>query len=131
MKKTRWIILSALAALCLFLTDSGSYAQRGGRAGGRAGGGRPAAGARTGSVRTGAAVGPYGGVGAARHTSSTVVGPGRSVGTAGSTRGSYTTNRGTTVNYGGVGRTATGPAGVTAGRGVGAVQVTTPGGREV
>jgi hypothetical protein len=58
-----------------------------------------------------------------------VVGPAggsRSVGAGG---GSYNTGRGGTINYGGVGRTAAGPGGATAGRGVGGVQVTTAGGR--
>ena len=89
MKQIRLLALAALAAdVRLFVTDSGSYAQRGGRGGG--GGGalrgrrrraRPAraaaAAARGGSARTGAAVGPYGGAGGAQRTASTVVGPQR------------------------------------------------------
>jgi hypothetical protein len=58
-----------------------------------------------------------------------VVGPAGGSRSAGSGSGSYTTGRGTTVNYGGAGRAATGPGGTTAGRGVGGVQVTTPGGQ--
>jgi hypothetical protein len=58
-----------------------------------------------------------------------VIGPAGGSRSAGSAGGSYTTGRGTTVNYAGAGRTVTGPAGGTAGRGVGGVQVTTPGGQ--
>jgi hypothetical protein len=58
-----------------------------------------------------------------------VVGPSGSSRSAGRTSGSYTTKRGSTINYAGAGRTATGPGGTTAGRGVGGVKVTTPGGQ--
>ena len=146
MRHIRVIGLIALAVMCLFLVDSGSCAGRGGgrgggggRAGGgaraaggaRAGGARVGGGAVGGSVRTGAAVGPYGGSGAARRTTSTAVGPRGGSTSTGSRSGSYTTQRGTTIEAGGVGRTATGPGGRTAGRGVGGVLVTTPGGREI
>ena len=130
MRHLRLHALSAVAVLCLFAADSGTYA---GRGGGRAGGGARVSGgaARGGSVRTGAAVGPYGGAGVGQRTTSTVVGPGGGSRTVGAGSGSYTTNRGTTIDYAGAGRTATGPGGRTAGAGVGGVQVTTPGGREV
>ena len=78
---------------------------------------------------SGAAVGPYGGAGVGARSSGTVIGPAGGSRTAGVGSGSYTTGRGTTINYGGAGRTATGPGGATAGRGVGGVQVTTPGGQ--
>jgi hypothetical protein len=58
-----------------------------------------------------------------------VVGPAGGSRTAGGGSGSYTTGRGTTIDYAGAGRSATGPGGATAGRGVGGVQVTTPGGQ--
>jgi hypothetical protein len=58
-----------------------------------------------------------------------VIGPAGGSRTVGGGSGSYTTGRGTTIDYGGAGRTATGPGGTTAGRGVGGVQVTTPGGQ--
>jgi hypothetical protein len=58
-----------------------------------------------------------------------VVGPAGGSRTVGTASGSYTTGRGTTINYAGAGRTGTTPGGVTAGRGVGGVQVTTPGGQ--
>jgi hypothetical protein len=43
--------------------------------------------------------------------------------------GSYTTERGTTIDYGAAGRAGVGPAGGEAARGVAGVNVTTPGGR--
>jgi len=121
MKQMRIVILAALGALCLFLTDSGSYGQRFG--------GRPGAGAAASSLRGGAAVGPFGGAGAAASTRQTIVGPGGAA-TAVSQRGSYTTAGGAQIDYGGVGKKVTGPAGATAGRGVGAVQITGPNGQE-
>ena len=47
----------------------------------------------------------------------------------GSRSGSYTTQRGSTINYGVAGAGAKGPHGGAAGRAIGGVQVTTPGGR--
>ena len=125
MKRMRIVILAALGASCLILTDPGSYGQRfGGRAGGGGGGRAAAVGGRS-----GAAVGPYGGVGAGSRTGATVIGPGGQS-TVGSGRGSYTTGGGTQIDYGAAGRKTTGPAGGTAGRGVGAVQITGPNGQE-
>jgi hypothetical protein len=127
-----------VAAAVLLAASDGSHAQRGGRGGGgggRVGGGAVGGGARPAvsapAVRGGAVAGPYGGAGAGTRSGGTVVGPAGGTRSAGAGSGSYTTNRGTTIDYAGAGRTATGPGGVTAGRGVGGVQVTTPGGREV
>jgi hypothetical protein len=60
-----------------------------------------------------------------------VVGPAGGSRTVGSGSGSYTTQRGGTVEYGGVGRGGTTAGGVNYGRGVGAAQVTTAGGHEI
>ncbi|HVS37534.1 MAG TPA: hypothetical protein VMS17_18365 [Gemmataceae bacterium] len=128
MRHIRTIGLIALAVTCLILVDS--YGQRGGRGGG-AGGARVGGAAVGGSVRTGAAVGPYGGAGVGSRTSATAVGPRGGSTSVGRGSGSYTTQRGTTIEAGGVGRTVTGPGGRTAGAGVGGVQITTPGGREI
>jgi hypothetical protein len=127
----RLIVLGAAVGVLLLAIDSDSYGQRrgGGAVGGAAvgrGGGAVAGGARGGYV-----AGPYGGGGAGVQRGGTVVGPAGGSVSRGSGSGSYTTGRGTTIDYAGAGRTATGPGGVTTGRGVGGVQVTTPGGREV
>ena len=58
------------------------------------------------------------------------VGPGGGSFQAGRGSGSFTTQGGATVDYGGRGGSRTGPAGVTRGRGVGGVKVTGPGGQE-
>ncbi len=121
MKRIRNLSMIALGALCLFVVDSGS---RGQRFGGRGGGQAAAVGARG-----GAAVGPYGGAGAGARTTSTVVGP-RGQTTVGSGRGSHTTSGGAQIDYGAAGRKTTGPAGVTTGRGVGAIQITGPNGQQ-
>jgi hypothetical protein len=60
-----------------------------------------------------------------------VIGPGGGTRTGGSGSGSHTTQRGTTIEYGGAGAKGTTGGGVNYGKGVGGVQVTTPGGREV
>lgn len=112
----RMIFAVAASAVIVFAAGHDSQAQRRGGVG--------VAGGRVG----GAAVGPYG-AGAATRAGGTVVGPAGGTRSAGSTRGSYTTAGGTTVNYGGVGRGGTTPGGVSYGRGAGAVQVTTPGGK--
>jgi len=114
------LALIGVAAL-VWLAGDDAYGQRGGRGGGVARGG----GARV----SGAAVGPYGGGGAATRSRGTVVGPAGGSRTVGGGSGSYTTGRGTTINYAGAGRGVTGPGGASAGRGVGGVQVTTPGGQ--
>ncbi|HXD86922.1 MAG TPA: hypothetical protein VN641_10530, partial [Urbifossiella sp.] len=59
------------------------------------------------------------------------IGPGGGTRTGGSGSGSHTTQRGTTIEYGGAGAKGTTGGGVNYGKGVGGVQVTTPGGREV
>jgi len=118
MKNNRTLILGSLVALFLLTTDSDSYGQRGGRGGGVAGG-----------ARGGYVTGPYGGGGGGASRGGTVVGPAGGSASRGATQGSYTTGRGTTIDYAGAGRKATGPGGVTAGRGAGGVQVTTPGGQ--
>ena len=109
--------LGALVGLLLLATYSDSFGQR------RGGGGA------VGGARGGYVVGSYGGGGGSR-SKGTVIGPGGGTASRGSAQGSYTTGRGTTIDYAGAGRKGTGPGGVTAGRGVGGVQVTTPGGRE-
>jgi hypothetical protein len=120
MRNIRLSGLIGLGGLCLLLADSGSYGQRvGGRAGGAVGG----------SVRAGAAVGPFGGAGAGARSTASVVGPLGSA-SSGAARGSVTTGRGTTIDYGGVGQKATGPGGATAGRGVGAIQITGANGQQ-
>ncbi len=121
MKRIRIMALMALGASCLFLAVPGADGQRvGGRAGGAVG---------AGSVRAGAAAGPFGGAGAAARTTTSVVGPLGSA-TSGAARGSVTTGRGTTIDYGGAGQKVTGPGGATAGRGVGAIQITGPNGQQ-
>ena len=119
MKYQRWASILGLGSVAFLVSDSGSFAQRGG------GGFR---GAAVGSTQRSAVVGAYGGSGAATRSTGTVVGPARTT-TVGSGSGGYTTGRGTTINYAGAGGKTTGPAGVTTGRGVGGVQVTTPGGQ--
>lgn len=126
------------AAVVLLASGHDSPAQRGGRGGFGGGGGAvrggavagPYGGGAYGARSSGAVVGSYGGSGAGTRSYGTATGPAGGTRTAGSGSGSYTTGRGTTIDYAGAGRTATGPGGVTAGRGVGGVQVTTPGGRE-
>ena len=78
----------------------------------------------------GGSVGSYGGAGAGTRSAGTVVGPAGGSRSVGGGSGSYTTQRGTTVDYAGAGRGGTTAGGVSAGRGVGGVQVTTPGGHE-
>ena len=72
-----------------------------------------------------------GGAGSGTRSSGTVVGPAGGTRSAGGGSGSYTTQRGTEIDYAGAGRGGTTPGGVNYGRGVGGVQVTTPGGKEV
>ncbi len=117
MNYARGAALLAFGTITFVVSDSISFAQRGG-------GFR---GASVGASR-GAVVGPYGGAGAGSRTTGTVVGPART-GTVGAGSGSYTTGRGTTISAAGAGGKTTGPGGVTTGRGVGGVQVTTPGGQ--
>ncbi|MBN9523708.1 hypothetical protein J0H58_35215 [bacterium] len=126
MRRTTMAFGVAAAALLAAGHDSHAQRGRGGAIGGARGGSFGG-----GAVRGGTVAGPYGGGGTAARSGGTVVGPAGGVRSAGTASGSYTTNRGTTIDYAGAGRSATGPSGVTAGRGVGGVQVTTPGGREV
>ena len=128
MRHTRWFGLAVLVGLLLLGTNSDTYGQRGGgaRGGGAVGGG---AAAEPWAGRGGYVAGPYGGGGAGAARGGTVVGPGGGSASRGAGGGSYTTGRGTTIDYAGAGRGATGPGGASAGRGVGGVQVTTPGGR--
>jgi hypothetical protein len=129
MRNKRLFLLGAVVGLLLLATSSDSYGQRrGGGARGGAAVGR--GGAAAGGSRGGYVAGPYGG-GAGYQRGGTVVGPAGGSVSRGAGGGSYTTQRGTTIDYGGAGRAVTGPGGATAGRGVGGVQVTTPGGREV
>jgi hypothetical protein len=114
------LALGGMLALAWIPGGVDAYGQRGGRGGGVGGGSRG---------RGGVVVGPYGGAGGGSRSTGTVIGPAGGSRTAGTASGSYTTGRGTTIDYAGAGRTATGPGGATAGRGVGGVQVTTPGGQ--
>jgi hypothetical protein len=117
------LIVVGLAALLWFPGDD-AFGQRGGRGGG---GGRGfSAGARAGG---GVSVGPYGGGGYHSNSFGTVVGPAGGSRSAGAGSGSYTTGRGTTIDYAGAGRAATGPGGVSAGRGIGGMQVVFPSGQ--
>lgn len=118
-------VILLFALILLLVGDSSVRGQRRGGAVGAAG----ARGGAAGGARAGVAVGPYGGGGAAVQRGAGVVGPGGASAARGSTRGSYTTGGGSTINYAGAGGRATGPAGGTAARGAGAVQVTTPGGQ--
>jgi hypothetical protein len=120
MRSTTLVI--GLAAAVLLATGHDSLAQRGGRVGGGAVGG-----ARGGGI----AVGPAGGVGVGTRAGGTVVGPAGGFRSVEGGSGSYTTQRGTTIEAAGIGRGGTTPGGISTGRGVGGVQVTTPGGREV
>jgi hypothetical protein len=121
MKRIRIIALILLGASSLFLAAPSADGQR---LGGRAGGAAAAS-----SVRGGAAVGPFGGAGAAIQNRQTVVGP-NGAAAAGAGRGSFTTNRGTTIDYAGAGQKVAGPGGATAGRGVGAIQITGANGQQ-
>jgi len=123
MRHTRWLGLTILVGLLLLATHTDSYGQRRGGGGGGRGGGA------VGGARGGYVAGPYGGGGGGARAGGTVVGPAGGSASRGAGGGSYTTGRGTTIDYAGAGRGATGPGGVSAGRGVGGVQVTTPGGR--
>jgi len=116
----RKLFVVGAAAAVLLAAGHDSLAQRGGRGGGARAGG---------AVRGGAVAGPYGGAGAGSRSAATVVGPGGGSRTVGSGRGSYTTQRGSTINYAGAGARGTTAGGVNYGRGVGGVQVTTPGGQ--
>jgi hypothetical protein len=123
-----------VAVAVALLAGHESQAQRGGRGGGGGGaarGGGGAIGVGGGGARVGAAAGAYGGAGAGTRSSTTVTTPAGGSRTAGSGSGSYTTQRGTTIDYAGAGRGGTTAGGVDYGRGVGGVQVTTPGGKEV
>ena len=97
-------IVFGLAAVAVAVTagDASAFGRGGGRGGAVGGGGyaRPAT------------LPAYGGGGATRSGS-----------------GSYTTQGGSTIKYGGAGVSGTTPRGVDYGRGVGGVQVTTPGGQ--
>ncbi|MCE9562157.1 MAG: hypothetical protein K8U57_08900 [Planctomycetes bacterium] len=119
MRRTTFVI--GMAGLILLSAGHESQAQRGGRGGGRAGGGISGGGARVGATHVGAGVNS--------HASRSVIGPAGGTRSAGAGSGSYTTQRGTTINYAGAGRGGTTAGGVNYGRGAGAVQVTTPGGK--
>ncbi len=95
---------------------------RAGGAGGISGGGYRGEGGAVGGYSAGppsASTFPSGG--------RTVIGSGGGTRTSGSVSGSYTTQRGTTIDYAGAGVRGTTGGRVNHGRGVGGVQVTTPG----
>lgn len=125
MRYRHFAITAGLLAMIFFLADSPTFGQRRGGGGGFKGGG--------GGFSGGAVVGPYGGGGAAAKSYSTgaVIGPGGKSGVvnSGSKSGSYVTPGGSTINYGGVGGKVTGSQGGGAGKVIGGIQVTTPGGK--
>lgn len=135
----RVTVVFGVAAVILMTASHDSLAQRGGRGGGgggRGGGGvGGGGGARPGGYGGGGVVGGYSAAPARPATlpsgGGTVVGPGGGTRTTGSGSGSYTTQRGTTIDYAGAGAKGTTAGGVDYGRGVGGVQVTTPGGKEL
>ncbi len=123
----RTTFMMGAATLILLTAGHDSQAQRGGRGGGRGGGGgaaRPSGGAAAWAYSGGPGV-------ASRPAAPPVVGPAGGTRTPNSWGGSYTTQRGSTIDYGGAGVRGTTGGGVNYGKGVGGVQVTTPGGREV
>jgi hypothetical protein len=128
----RFLILAALLMATFVLIDTPSIGGRrgggGGGGGGRGGGGFGPVG---GGARPGGVVNSYGGGAVGGRASAPIVGPGGGTGHAGAGGGSYTTKRGSTINYGGAAAGGTTPGGVQGGRYVGGIQVTTPGGREV
>ncbi len=132
MKKA--LLLMCMLALLALLLDSpasgrGGGCFRGGGGGGfrGGGGGFPGGGARGGVVQS------YGG-GAGAHVSRPVVGPGGGAGQVGRAGGSFTTQGGSTVRYGGIGAGGTTAGGVTGGRAVGGghgAAVAGPGGNAI
>jgi hypothetical protein len=140
----RSILVASLSSVVLLSAAADAFGQRGRGGGGRGGGsGRGGGGGFGGGGGGGMHPGGYGGhspsanmygggmSGSGYRTSTPVVGQGGRSGMAHQAGGSYTTDRGGTINYGGVGVSGTGPGGVTAGRGVGAAQITTAGGHTV
>jgi hypothetical protein len=129
MRFTKTALLMAAAALAS--ATQLAYAQRGGARGGaqRGGfGGGVSTNHYGGSSRGTSATGPYGG-GSRESTSRSYDGSEGGQYKSGTTSGSYTTQRGGTVDYGAAGEGAKGPGGTTAGRGVYGVSGTTAGGR--
>ncbi|MBI3410272.1 MAG: protocadherin [Planctomycetes bacterium] len=124
----RIIIVIAIIGLSFTLTDSESVAGRRG-GGGRGGGGRGGFSGGSGSGG-GGVVNSYGG-GAGSRSSTPIDGPRGGSGTAGSGGGSYTTKGGSTIDYKAAGAGGTTAGGVSGGKYVGGIQVTTPGGKEV
>ena len=104
MRHKRWLGPAALIGVLLLAMSSDSFAQRGGRGAAAGRGGRGARRLRRRALRRWRRRGQPGG---------TAIGPGggERVG-GGSGRGSYTTGRGTTIDYGGAGVKGTGPGGV-------------------
>ncbi|MBV8230605.1 MAG: hypothetical protein JO329_11530 [Planctomycetaceae bacterium] len=151
MRAGKWMMVVLAAAGVVWSTVA--LAQRGGRGGegGVRGGGFAGGGAYRGGgyggglggaphyspgggVRSAPAVSSYGGAvspraAAAPRSTGTVVGPHGGTVQSGSRSGSYTTQRGTTINYGAAGVGGTGAGGVQGGRYVGGVQVTGSGGQ--
>jgi hypothetical protein len=124
MKKIIFLAFLVAVALLLMVSDTVIGGRRGGGGGGRGGG--------AGAARPvgGGAVNPYGG-GSYGGRSTPIVGPAGGTGQAARGGGSYTTNRGATINYKGAAIGGTTPGGVQGGKYVGGIQVTTPGGRDV
>jgi hypothetical protein len=122
-------ITVGLLGLLFFGGDAPTYGQRRGGGGGFKGGGAAA----VGGFKGGAVVGPYGGGGAAvsGRSAGAVVGPGGKSGVVntGAKSGSFVTPGGSTIQYGAAGGKVAGSQGGAAGKVVGGVQVTTPGGK--
>jgi hypothetical protein len=131
MRSRGLLVLVGVLALASIPWDDvqGGRGRGGGGRGGGSGRGGGRGGMPGGGYRGGPSVNPYGSGGHGAHSRGTVVGPGGGARATGSASGSHTTKRGTTIDYAGAGKTATGPGGATAGAGVGGVKVTTPGGR--
>lgn len=133
MKRIMCVTLIFSLALLLVAFDEAIGGRLRGGGGGRGGMAAPRAGggvaARPGN---GGAVNPFGGGGGNfNRTQAPVVGPRGGVGEIQRGSGSYTTKKGSTIDYRGAAAGGQGPRGADAGRYVGGIQVTTPGGKQV
>lgn len=114
--------------ILLFAVTGSSFALLCTESEGRGRGGGFAAGGRS---FGGASIGSYGGGGFATRSGGGVVGPYGGSAMGGRASGSYTTQRGGTIDYRGAGIGGTTPGGISGGRYVGGVNVTTAGGRDL
>ena len=121
MKKIPLFFAVAALAFAFLTSEIDGRGRGGGGFGGGGGFARPAG---------GGAIGSYGG-GIATRSSTPIVGARGGTGQIGAGSGSYTTQRGGTIDYRGAGVGGTTAGGVTGGRYVGGVQVNTAGGRDI